>query len=91
VQVLLRTGGGPPGVLFYKRFFFSSFFSYSFSFLLFLKFIFKPKPLFFADPHRKFLVMSYSWFFKFFFLVSEKKKKCRLFGKYFKFYVKTNK
>jgi len=36
-KLFLRTGGGPPGVLFYKRFFFS---------ILFLKFIFEPKPLF---------------------------------------------
>jgi len=48
----IRTGGGPPGalpwpgVLFYKRFFYYYFF---------LKFIFKPKPLFFPDPHQKFI------------------------------------
>jgi len=35
---LLRTGGGPPGVLFYKRFVF---------YFIFLKFIFEHKPLFF--------------------------------------------
>jgi len=34
-QCFLRTGGGPPGVLFCKSLFFSSFFG-------FLKFIFEP-------------------------------------------------
>jgi len=45
----LRTGGGPPGVLFYKRLLLLLLL------LFFLKFIFEHKPLFFPDPHQKFI------------------------------------
>jgi len=44
----LRTGGGPPGVLFYKRFFY----------IIFLKFILNFKN-FFPNPRQKFMGVSY--------------------------------